>query len=707
MTLVDVRAGVCTGPGPCDVTPIGAGKNWVNRVGGLPLYIRAIAQALLRSGHSESEAVSIAVGTVKRWAAGGGNVTAATRARAAKAVAEWEAKKAAAHSRASFVAESDSAGSLLPVAPVPKPPKPRESHAFRGRDLMSCSVCDRPVYDPVHSKKRETGQRAHPAGPAREAHKDTFETAASRVEPKLHSAMAGLFDRQRKATMSRMAGNRGRRMLRSAQPSPDGPPHAGPAITAPPDAAAVFDQAFWTAQTADIVQPVIAEAARLAQYRVAAQLGQTATSISTAADLVRTRTTRLAETVTQTTLDQLRETLAQGVEAGETIPLLSARVRHVFDVARQRAETIARTEVVGALNEAAHSYASNLPSGTVGSKEWLAKHDERTRSTHRVADGQSVPLHAPFHVGTSLMLYPGDPAAPADEVINCFPEWVTVDYPHLRAVTRRWHEGEIIEVRLADGRILAGTPNHPALRSDGRWAALSSLDCGDHLVSARFTRHTLGAPDPYRRPPSIGEVYRLAAVAGQPKGVDGSPPDFHGDGSDGQVEVVSVQRDLFLNEKPASDEQVAQFGLTIANHASLAGRRGQRSILRPIAALSDSERRPASSGVSSSGQSSALLDRHLPEAQYVRFAGGTDRELHRLESFNDRWSSYGVMLGEPKNTPALVVSLTKIIEVNRYPFSGHVFNLDTGDGWYTANDITVANCRCNLLYHPAPLGGAA
>lgn len=90
-------AGVCTGPGPCSTKPLGPGPNWVTKadpVNGLGPYIRAIANALRRSGHSEQDAVRLAVGVVKRWAAGGGNVTAPTRARAAKAVAEWEALRA-------------------------------------------------------------------------------------------------------------------------------------------------------------------------------------------------------------------------------------------------------------------------------------------------------------------------------------------------------------------------------------------------------------------------------------------------------------------------------------------------------------------------------------------------------------------------------------------------------------------------------------
>jgi hypothetical protein len=82
-----------------DVAPIGLGKNWVTSVGGLPLFARAIAHALIRNGHSESEAIQMAIGVIKNWAAGEGHVSEKTRAKAAAALAEWEAKKAAAHAK--------------------------------------------------------------------------------------------------------------------------------------------------------------------------------------------------------------------------------------------------------------------------------------------------------------------------------------------------------------------------------------------------------------------------------------------------------------------------------------------------------------------------------------------------------------------------------------------------------------------------------
>jgi hypothetical protein len=70
------------------------GSNWVQEAGGLPGYICEIAKDIHEErGKTVSQAIAIAVSRVKVWAAGGDNVDAKTRAKAAKAVAEWEALK--------------------------------------------------------------------------------------------------------------------------------------------------------------------------------------------------------------------------------------------------------------------------------------------------------------------------------------------------------------------------------------------------------------------------------------------------------------------------------------------------------------------------------------------------------------------------------------------------------------------------------------
>lgn len=82
--------------------------NWVEKAGGLPSYIERIAKHLhYEKGMSVSHAIATAVNTVKKWAAGGGGVKADTRAKAAKAVAQWEAKKAKSKLDTSIGGDSD------------------------------------------------------------------------------------------------------------------------------------------------------------------------------------------------------------------------------------------------------------------------------------------------------------------------------------------------------------------------------------------------------------------------------------------------------------------------------------------------------------------------------------------------------------------------------------------------------------------------
>lgn len=123
-------AGVCTGNGPCDVHPTGhGGDNFVTRGGGFDPYLRAIINALKRKGHSESQAVQIAIGTVQRWARGEGSVSAATRARAAKSLARWEALRAKAHALT-----ADPAATVdLALSPADKASVDRETARIRLR----------------------------------------------------------------------------------------------------------------------------------------------------------------------------------------------------------------------------------------------------------------------------------------------------------------------------------------------------------------------------------------------------------------------------------------------------------------------------------------------------------------------------------------------------------------------------------------------
>lgn len=126
--------------------------------------------------------------------------------------------------------------------------------------------------------------------------------------------------------------------------------------------------------------------------------------------------------ITNTTLKQLRDELAQGVQIGESIPQLMARIDKLYlkDIIPNRSETIARTEVIAASNLG--SVTAAKATGLTGLKKiWLATMDNRTRETHALADGQEVAMKDSFTVGGEKLEFPGDisEGATADEVINC------------------------------------------------------------------------------------------------------------------------------------------------------------------------------------------------------------------------------------------------------------------------------------------------
>ena len=87
------------------------------------------------------------------------------------------------------------------------------------------------------------------------------------------------------------------------------------------------------------------------------------------AESIRKFNLRLAGEVTQATIDAIKETLAQGVEAGESIDQLKKRVMDTGKFSAERAETIARTE-------SARGFVSGQEmgwqaSGVVKGKKWL------------------------------------------------------------------------------------------------------------------------------------------------------------------------------------------------------------------------------------------------------------------------------------------------------------------------------------------------
>jgi hypothetical protein len=272
---------------------------------------------------------------------------------------------------------------------------------------------------------------------------------------------------------------------------------------------------------------------------------------------------------------------------------------------------------------------------------------------------------------------------------SCFTYGTAVS-GHVERASRRWYSGELTEVRLSDGRELAGTPNHPVLTAYG-WLPLGAIQQGYDLVAHhRDMKPVVRVGDVNRVPAVIGKVFDALPVSAR-IGVPGARVNLHGEWPRGNIDVVSTDSQLRydLDRAAAEFSGDGAFPAAYAEADLLAGQRYADYLI--LAALASS-----AGHVSGGSVSGSLGGGHPAHPESV--GGGAATAGHavavqeRVDSVSADTGTLGdTVLGFPGD-----VSLYKVAGVRRFPFTGHVFNLQTVTGLYAANGIVVHNCHYSI-----------
>lgn len=122
---------------------------------------------------------------------------------------------------------------------------------------------------------------------------------------------------------------------------------------------------------------------------------------------------------------KVENAITQGIIQGEGVDQIAERLaRDLKTTNTSKMRMFARTAMTGAQNAGRQKQMEDaVEKGIDISKQWIATLDDRTRDTHQKLDGQTVPVHESFHVGTmhgtEKIRFPGDPNAEPAMVFNC------------------------------------------------------------------------------------------------------------------------------------------------------------------------------------------------------------------------------------------------------------------------------------------------
>lgn len=372
----------------------------------------------------------------------------------------------------------------------------------------------------------------------------------------------------------------------------------------------------------------------------------------------------------------VQKAVTKAIVAGESVDDAAKMIEKLGPFSRAYAETVYRTNVTTAYTAGRFRQARDpVVADVVKAMRYEAINDSVTRPAHAKLDGLIAAVDDPIW----------QKIAPPNGY-NSFAPWTRIS-GLISAGSKAAYSGPIIEIETWAGCRLAVTPNHPILSAAG-YVPAASLHEGEYLLVDLGFLHRLalgswddavsaplvlgGAIDDQQIPPSIEDAYEaISAKRAGPRFVlpRASALDFHGDSRfyQGDVNVVSCDGLLPYNVETTGPSSPSQHGDEFA---------------LMLAAESPSPVHHAV-GVPFSG---AL----------VRLSTSANLYASELQPVINNGPRTAMLYGElQRRNPGRVIR-DKITRVHVRSWLGHVYDLQSPNGWIVAGGVVASNCRCTV-----------
>lgn len=331
---------------------------------------------------------------------------------------------------------------------------------------------------------------------------------------------------------------------------------------------------------------------------------------------------------------------------------------------------------------------------------------------------------------------------------RCVPPNALVASNEVVALTRREYSGQFVVLACASGDTLTVTPNHPVLTRKG-WVPAGLVEGGYELIKNRNGHGAVQrGPQKNNVPTTVEQVWRAATVdiGLNSSRVPLSTEDFYGDGSDGEVDVVSPGG-LLSDVGNVSFVEPLHESPLVSGRFRGSGFTGESGSLQSALGLGYA----TGGGVSGGSHHSTLCPRHAAIADGLGFGYAPDLNPRFTQSAFNGVSRNGVFLGEgqhgssglvglddlvigqrathaPRFDPAgfefssygagayaelgtrlldglsSEVGLDCVVEKRWVSGSHYVYDLSTRGGWFVSDSYIVSNCNCTIA--PIMRGGS-
>ena len=329
------------------------------------------------------------------------------------------------------------------------------------------------------------------------------------------------------------------------------------------------------------------------------------------------------------------------------------------------------------------------------------------------------------------------------EFVYCFPGDTSLDFAYgISKAYRRFFSGKLTVLKTIDGAELRATPNHPVLTQRG-WIAIKDIKEGDYLIKVKDQRSDIPKVYENTRTSKFVDVFDALLAFGRPKKIQTNVLDFHGDGTDGYVDVIHTKRKLLFCGNSRLSQSVKNFyfslsddfGFTFSSimqsiHGLFFPTKKRMGIFGQFKTLFSGKFRHANDiGAAAISYANAMIPNNSSHQSTTTPNGFGDckntipgkieindglliikkkfifGDMIRviISSIKSKFFSTrnkGSVLNAQNSSDfldshVLGTHFIKVININNdFLWSGHVYNLETSNSWYVANGFIVHNCRC-------------